>query len=658
MKANGYLSSNGNGTQAHKPRIVATYDYHDANGKMIFQVCRKEPGKNGNPKDFLQRQPDPQNPDKWIWKMAGVEYLPYRLPEVLKAKTVFICEGEKDCDRLAALGLVATTNAGGAGKWRKTYTQYFPGKAAVILPDNDEPGKAHALDVARNLHGVADVVRILELPGLPEKGDVSDWLKAGGTVEQLKELADAAPDWEPPADPSPAKKTKAPSLCATGGFNLSDLGNARRLVAQHGQDLRYCHLSKKWWPWTGKVWQEDHSGVAPSLAKQTVGTIYVEAAAAGEDFRKALASFALRSESTSRIAGMLSLAESEPGIPITPDQFDTDPWLLNCLSGTIDLKSGELRPHNRADLITRMAAVEYDPKATCPLFLKFLNRIMGGNLGLINFLQKILGYSLTGSTREQCLFFLYGLGANGKSTLLEVVQSLWGDYATRTSSETFLAKKPGGIPNDVAALRGARLAAAVEVEQGRRLAEVLVKEMTGGDTISARFMRAEWFSFKPQFKIFLATNHKPIIRGTDFAIWRRIRLIPFTVQIPKEEQDRDLPEKLRGELPGILNWAMAGCLQWRFGGLEPPKEVDDATQDYRAEMDVLGDFIAERCILDPGADATAAELYKSYTSWAEENGEKRPLTQRAFGMSLTERGFERGKGTGNKGIRLGIGVRE
>jgi putative DNA primase/helicase len=283
---------------------------------------------------------------------------------------------------------------------------------------------------------------------------------------------------------------------------------------------------------------------------------------------------------------------------------------------------------------------------------------MGGNLGLINFLQKILGYSLTGSTREQCLFFLYGLGANGKSTLLEVVQSLWGDYATRTSSETFLAKKPGGIPNDVAALRGARLAAAVEVEQGRRLAEVLVKEMTGGDTISARFMRAEWFSFKPQFKIFLATNHKPIIRGTDFAIWRRIRLIPFTVQIPKEEQDRDLPEKLRGELPGILNWAMAGCLQWRFGGLEPPKEVDDATQDYRAEMDVLGDFIAERCILDPGADATAAELYKSYTSWAEENGEKRPLTQRAFGMSLTERGFERGKGTGNKGIRLGIGVRE
>jgi len=313
---------------------------------------------------------------------------------------------------------------------------------------------------------------------------------------------------------------------------------------------------------------------------------------------------------------MLSLAESEPGIPIAPDQFDTDPWLLNCLNGTIDLKNGELRPHNRDDLITRMVPVEYDAKATCPLFLKFLDRIMGGNQSLISFLQKILGYSLTGSTREQCLFFLYGLGANGKSTLLNIVQSLWGDYATRTSSETFLAKKPGSIPNDVAALRGARLAIAVEVEQGRRLAEVLVKEMTGGDTISARFMRAEWFSFKPQFKILLAANHKPIIRGTDFAIWRRIRLIPFTVQIPKEEQDRDLPEKLSAELPGILNWAVAGCLQWHFGGLELPKEVDDATQDYRAEMDVLGGFIAERCIVDPGADATAAELYKSYTVWA------------------------------------------
>ena len=227
----------------------------------------------------------------------------------------------------------------------------------------------------------------------------------------------------------------------------------------------------------------------------------------------------------------------------------------------------------------------------------------------------------------------------------------------RTSTETFLVKKGQTIPNDVAALRGARLVAAVEVEAGRRLAEVLVKEMTGGDTISARFMRAEWFEFKPEFKIFLATNHKPVIRGTDHAIWRRIHLVPFNVQVPDDEQDKELADKLKAELPGILNWALDGCILWQDAGLNPPEEVQAATQEYREEMDVLGDWLAECCIVAPGASALAKDLYSSYSKWAEDNGEKKPTTRKAFASSLKERQFERKTGKGNAAKWGGIGLR-
>lgn len=456
-----------------------------------------------------------------------------------------------------------------------------------------------------------------------------------------------------------AKGTAPAPQTIDRGLRLTDLGAAERVVALHGQGLRYCYPWKKWLVNDGRRWAIDDTGRVYRCAKNVAPALYAEAATAKDkDERKALAQFAMKCEAAEQQRAFLTSAQSEPGIPILPEHLDIDPWLFNVLNGTIDLKTGTLHPHRQENLITKMAPVEFDPLATCPTWIKFLNRILAGNPDLINFLQKAVGYSLTGIIWEQVLFFLWGLGANGKSTLLDILQQLLGDYATRTSSETFLSKKPGGIPNDVAALRGARLVAAVEVEQGRRLAEVLIKEMTGGDTIAARFLHAEWFNFRPQFKIFLATNHKPVIRGTDHAIWRRIRLLPFTVQIPLEEQDRELPGKLKLELPGILNWAIAGCLQWRHGGLEPPKEVNEATQAYRDEMDILADFIAERCLVAPAVSATAKELYSAYTAWAEAAGEKQPLSQRAFGMSLTERGFKRDRGTGGRIVWYGIGLKK
>jgi len=440
-------------------------------------------------------------------------------------------------------------------------------------------------------------------------------------------------------------------------FNLTDLGNGQRLVARHGDDLRYCYPWGKWLIYDGQRWAKDLTGEIERRAKETVRNIYAEAATIKDkDSRAAMADHAKRSESDSKRQAMINSARSEPGIPLLPDDLDRDPWLLNVLNGTIDLRTGQLRPHCRDDFITKLAPVHFDPKARCPLWWKFLGRILPPEI--VEFVQKAVGYALTGITREQCLFFLYGLGANGKSTFIKVIQAFLGDYATQTTSETFMVKRQGGqISNDVADLRGARFVAAVEVESGRRMAEVLIKQMTGGDKIKARFLYSEYFEFDPEFKIFLAANHKPVIRGTDDAIWRRIPLVPFTIQIPIDERDLRLAEKLKAELPGILNWAIEGCLKWQDNGLALPQAVQEATQTYRQEMDNLAGFLAECCIIARGASAKAKDLYQAYTAWAEENGEKQPLNQRDFGMNLTERGFEGKRGTGGKAVRYGIGLK-
>ena len=268
----------------------------------------------------------------------------------------------------------------------------------------------------------------------------------------------------------------------------------------------------------------------------------------------------------------------------------------------------------------------------------FLDRIFDGNENLIRFVQKAIGYALTGSTREQVVFFLYGTGRNGKSTLINTVQALLGDYAMHTPTTTLMSRKSEGVPNDVARLKGARFVSAVEAESGRRLSEPFIKQLSGGDVITARFMRAEWFEFRPQFKLFFATNHKPIIRGTDLAIWRRIRLIPFNVTIPEDEVDPDLGQKLLKELPGILNWAIEGCLVWQKEGLGLPAEVAEATEAYRNEMDVLGGFFDECCILNPLARVTKRDFYEAYVQWAERSRET-VLSQRKIGMMMMERGF-------------------
>ena len=438
-----------------------------------------------------------------------------------------------------------------------------------------------------------------------------------------------------------------------GGYNLTDLGNARRLVHRHGRNLRYCWLWRKWLVWDGKRWVKDDTGEVYRLAKETVSSIYQEAAAAPNDeARKELGKHATRSEAGARIKEMVDLARSD--VPVMPDELDASPDLLNTESGTIDLRTGELREHRREDLITKIAPTTYRPDAAAPAWEAFLERVLPGE-DLRAFVQRAVGYSATGDTSEQCMFINHGGGANGKSTFQEAIAAALGDYAMRAPTEMLLAKRSDGVPNDVARLKGARFVSASETEEGRRLAESRIKDLTGQDTITARFMKAEWFDFAPTHKLWLSTNHKPEIRGTDAAIWRRIRLVPWTVSIPPAEQDKKLPIALRHELAGILAWVVRGCLQWRREGLQAPDEVRKATGEYRAEMDVLAGFLVECCEQDTGHWEYAKDLYECYKRWCDENGE-RPEPQRKFGGRLGERGFQRDRG-GSRGAGIWRGVR-
>ena len=470
---------------------------------------------------------------------------------------------------------------------------------------------------------------------------------------EIEKIAASVARYEPADNVASISVNGQGSSPPSRGFNLTDLGNSERFVAQHGKNVRYCYLWAKWVVWTGGRWERDDAGRVHRLAKMTVRSMYREASdAEDEERRKALAKHASRSEGADKIKAMLELARSE--VPVAPDELDSDPWLLNASNGTVDLRTGDLREHRREDLITRLAPVEYGPD-DAPTWEAFLERVLPGE-ELRAFVQRAAGYSATGDTSEQVMLINHGAGNNGKSTFQEALAAALGDYAMRAPTEMLMAKRAGGVPNDVARLKGARFVAASETEEGRRLAESLVKDLTGQDTISARFMRAEWFDFTPTHKLWLSTNHKPEIRGTDNAIWRRIRLVPWDVAIPPAERDRKLAEKLRGELPGVLAWIVRGCIEWRREGLQAPAEVRKATAGYRSEMDVLGDFLADRCFRSEGLQVGKDELYKAYQMWSEDAGE-RMETKRKFGMLLKERGIEDGRNSERtKRIWKGIGL--
>lgn len=616
-------------------KIVKTYSYCDEGGQLLFEVVRK------TPKGFRQRRPDGDG--GWAEGegcMDGIRRVPYHLPELLAADPgdwVHVVEGEKDANNLALLHLVATTNPGGAGKWRREYSPYFKGRRVAILPDNDAPGQAHAEDVAGKIAPYAAEVKLLELPDLEVGEDVSDWLKKGHGSEELAELLEAAPIWEghvPPetAGPEPVER-----------FRPTDSGNAELFAHLHGDRLRYDHRRKRWLLWIEHWWQPDAEAEIYRLAKLTARQRYQDAPNIDNlKERDGEARWAIGSESRMRLESALFLAQAEHPIADAGNAWDNDPYLMGVANGVLDLHTGTLRDGEPGDRLTMHSPVPYIPDAPYPYWIAFLDRVMDGNEALIDFLQRAAGYSLTGDVSEQVLFFLYGTGANGKSTFLTAVLDLLGDYGRQAAPGLLLAKRGERHPTEYADLENARFVSSVEVDEGRRLAESLVKWLTGGDRMKARKMRQDFYEFNPTYKIWLAANFRPTIKGTDLAIWRRIRLVPFTVAIPEPEQDKDLLGKLRGELPGILNWALEGCLAWQRDGLIPPSEVKNATDAYRAEQDVLATFLDECCKQGPSERVAPDALYIAYTNWAKEAGEK-PLPRNSFGARLTERGYSTSK---------------
>ena len=441
------------------------------------------------------------------------------------------------------------------------------------------------------------------------------------------------------------------------GYKKSDVGNANRLINKHGVNIRYIHEHKTWIYWSDGRWEFDKDGDIFRRAQDTILAIHTEVAETDHDTRSALSKFALRSENKKSLDNMIAIARTDKEVVMSQSDLDKDHYLLGVANGIVDLITGELRCSNRSDLITKRAHVTHSIDAKCPRWLKFINEIMDNDKELVDYLQKIVGYSLTGNTTEQKFFFLHGFGANGKSVFIETISNLLGDYSMQTPVSTLMTKATGAINNDVARLKGARFVAATETQEHSKFNESELKQLTGGDTITARFLHQEFFQFLPEFKLWISGNHKPV-SGDGYGIWRRLILIPFNVKFAKKDRDNKLTEKLKQELPGVLNWAIEGCIKWQKEGLKTPDAIQSAISEYKSEMDTVQQWIDDCWETNSATDSEikSTELYRSYINWADQNGEYYKLTQNKLGRKLIERGVKT-KRRSNGNHYLGIALK-
>jgi putative DNA primase/helicase len=425
---------------------------------------------------------------------------------------------------------------------------------------------------------------------------------------------------------------------APPGLTDTDIANAKRFATRYGEEVRFTP-ERDWLVWDGRRWAPDDKALkAQELAKKVALSIYDEVRQASD--RDEAYTHAKKSQSRRAIEAMLWLARSEDGIPAHLADFDADPWLFNVANGTVDLRTGQLQPHCREDRLTNIAEVDFDPDADCERWDRFLWRVTGENRELYDYLRRYCGYLLVGDVSEHSLCFLYGSGRNGKSVFCDTLQRLMGTYACTASPDMLMLKQHKGIPNDVARLKGVRAAFMNETSEGTRFDEAKLKDLTGGDRQQARFLHKEFFDFDPTHRLLLRGNHKPQIRGTDDGIWSRLHLVPFTVQIPKEEQDKRLLQKLTAELPGILNWCLQGCQEWQRDGLMPPECVTAAVEDYRKGSDILAHFIEVCCEVRRNAQVKSSVVYAAYRQFCERSGE-RPVASKSFPEELERRGFEK-----------------
>lgn len=443
-------------------------------------------------------------------------------------------------------------------------------------------------------------------------------------------------------------------------YSYDDTGNADRFVDIFGTMVRYSYINKEFFYYDGKVWQPDNTGEVFKMIDQSIEIMkkepiqYPEGTTDDEKEELIKAKNKHIKKSRGNAAKKALKEQLMHRLSILPEEFDQSITSFNTQNGYLDLITGQLYEHDVNKFFSRISNVEFTDTIDAPMWEKFLNQTFGGNKDLIRYVQKAIGYSMSGSTKEQSMFVLFGAGSNGKTVLLDTIIYILGNYATNMQAETIMIKQSSSSANtDIARLKGARFVTSSEPNEGVRLDEGLVKQLTGGDKVTARFLYGKEFEFEPEFKLWLATNHKPIIRGTDDGIWRRINLIPFTEQVAEKDKDKDLKNKLKSEAVGILNWMVEGWLMYQKEGLKRPQVVEDASREYREEMDVTSAFVNECCEVQIGQKVKAKDLYQVYREWAGENGQFQMNSTR-FGKEMGNK-FNKRKSDGvivYEGIRL------
>jgi putative DNA primase/helicase len=631
----------------HSLKHNAIYPYFRADGTFSYVKVRfieKE-----NVKTFRLYALSPKG--GWVSRSrAGQKPILYRMNTLAAAEEIFIVNGEKAADRGAAdLGIVTTCSPDGEGKWSARYTKPIIGKMVRIVVDLDQTGEDQGKTVAPAIAPYVREVKIIHLPGLQPKGDLWDWIEAGGSREQLKDIVEKTSAFEISTE-AQSNQTESPhdgNLRSLLKQLRNDTGNAERLILMFGNRLRHCPALRKWLVWDGRRWAVDDTGASRRLAKQSMLEYLGQATLAGDEDHKR---FAYGSLEARRIANLLTMAECE--LVVTPDQLDTHPFLLNFLNGTLDLRTDELAPHNPDHFMTKLVHYNYDRRRKCRLFLAFIARVMGNHPDaseleleraerMVRYLQRAIGYSLTGTTEEKAVFVPFGKGNNGKTTLLSTIHSLLEEYSVLLQSDTLMARRESNNTQaDLADLRGARFVMTSETEEGQRLSQGKLKRITQGmGKIKATRKYENPIEFPETHKLWMDTNSKPTIPAADDqATFNRLHPIPFTVTIPPEEIDKSLPRKLLLEAEGILAWAVEGSKQWSQHGLGKPPEVAAANDDWRAENDQLGRFIEECCVLAESLSGRGRPLYLCYRQWAEGAGES-AITEALFGRRLKDRGF-------------------
>ncbi len=602
---------------------TARWDYQDAQGNLLAVVYRYDPPgqrKEFRPWDAKRRKMAPPNP-RPLYNQPGL---------VISDKAVLV-EGEKCAQALIDVGVVATTAMHGANApTDKTDWSPLSGKSVLIWPDKDKPGWEYADRASQAILAAGAIsCHILYPPkDQPEGWDAADALADGfdavGFLAQGPRMQIHLPAGGSQGEGSELDTSPGDSEQTVWG---TEDALALAFTRRYHQDWRYVSGWGKWLVWDGQRWRTEDTLASTDLIRHVCRHASLKAS-------NPKAATKLAGSST--ISGVERLARSDRRHAATTDEWDADIWLLNATGGVVDLRTGRIRPHDRHDRMTKIATAT--PRGPCSQWLSFLNDVTDGDKDLQGYLQRMVGYCLTGSTSAHALFFLYGTGANGKSVFVNTLTSILGDYSSTAPMDTFVETRGDRHPTDLAGLRGARFVTAIETEQGRRWNESKVKAITGGDKVSARFMRQDFFEYTPQFKPIIVGNHKPAIRNIDEAMKRRFHLIPFTVTIPPERRDGKLTGKLLAERDGILAWAIEGCLAWQRAGLHPPECVVSATNEYFEAEDALGQWIEERAQIHPEAKQATADLFADWREWAERAGEYTGSIKR-FAELLITRGF-------------------